>query len=180
MKDKKSLARMDKLELFTLLQEITDENDRLRAYCHQLEDANAKLALSNHELNEECDALHRELQALQAELANLRQGQEIASALPAGSFAQAMVEVQEIVQHTQMAADAYLERVRQETEDAQGKSDAILAQARQQAEEIVSVAQERKEGLERETREISQRLRSEMERLQHLMEETTASGGESL
>lgn len=45
---------MHKLELLGLLQEVTEENDRLRANCRQLEEANAKLALSNHELNMEC------------------------------------------------------------------------------------------------------------------------------
>ena len=47
----KRLMRMHKLELLGLLQEVTEENDRLRANCRQLEEANAKLALSNHELN---------------------------------------------------------------------------------------------------------------------------------
>ncbi len=60
----KRLMRMHKLELLGLLQEVTEENDRLRANCRQLEEANAKLALSNHELNMECDALHGELTAL--------------------------------------------------------------------------------------------------------------------
>ena len=59
----KRLMRMHKLELLGLLQEVTEENDRLRANCRQLEEANAKLALSNHELNMECDALHGELTA---------------------------------------------------------------------------------------------------------------------
>ena len=44
----KRLMRMHKLELLGLLQEVTEENDRLRANCRQLEEANAKLALSNH------------------------------------------------------------------------------------------------------------------------------------
>ena len=60
----KRLMRMHKLELLGLLQEVTEENDRLRANCRQLEEANANLALSNHELNAECDALHGELTAL--------------------------------------------------------------------------------------------------------------------
>ena len=130
----KRLMRMHKLELLGLLQEVTEENDRLRANCRQLEEANAKLALSNHELNMECDALHGELTALrqggvqedagrqpyapsesayglpQPETTEERALPADAHTLPPGNFAEAMVAAEQIAARTQAAADAYLAR----------------------------------------------------------------------
>lgn len=194
MDEVKRLMRMHKLELLELLQEVTEENDRLRANCRQLEEANANLALSNHELNAECEALHGELTALRAQAEDttaasgpapfaatesaygLPRPEEIpapsaasAQALPPGSFAEAMVAVEQIVARTQAAADAYLERCRTGVEDDRAQGQALLAEARQQAEAILAQARMQKAALERETREAGSRLRGEMQRLNQFM-----------
>ena len=190
----KRLMRMHKLELLGLLQEVTEENDRLRANCRQLEEANAKLALSNHELNMECDALHGELTALrqgggvqedagrqpyapsesayglpQPEATEERALPADAHTLPPGNFAEAMVAVEQIVARTQMAADAYLARCQEAAEEADAQAKEILAQARQQAESLLEQARTQKAAMERETREVSGRLRGEMQRLNKFM-----------
>ena len=190
----KRLMRMQKPELLELLQEITEENDRLRGNCRQLEEANAKLALSNHELNMECDALHEELTALRREpeifpqddqapftateaaygqprmeAVALEESVEEAHSLPAGSFAEAMVAVEQIVARTQAAADAYLERCRHEAEERSAQAEALLAQAQRRADEMLEQARAQKAALERETREASDRLRDEMQRLNQFM-----------
>ncbi len=192
----KRLMHMHKLELLGLLQEVTEENERLRANCHQLEEANARLALSNHELSAECDALHDALTELRREreeagatpepapfasteaaygLPQLPEAppeplpQAQAEPLPLGSFAEAMVAVEQIVAHTQAAADAYLERCRTGTEDCRAQAEEALAQARRQAEAILQQARTQKAALERETREAGNRLRGEMQRLNQFM-----------
>lgn len=196
MDEVKRLVRMHKLELLELLQEVTEENDRLRANCRQLEEANANLALSNHELNAECDALHGELTALRQgtepppELERqpytsresaygLPGGEELpapalpaeerAQTLPPGSFAEAMVAAQQIVTRTQAAADAYLARCQEAASVAQAQAEETLAQARRQAEALLEQARGQKAAMERETREVSGRLRGEMQRLNKFM-----------
>lgn len=190
----KRLMRMHKLELLGLLQEVTEENDRLRANCRQLEEANAKLALSNHELNMECDALHGELTALrqgggvqegagrqpyapsesayglpQPEATEERALPADAHTLPPGNFAEAMVAAEQIAARTQAAADAYLARCQEAAEEADAQAKEILAQARQQAESLLEQARTQKAAMERETREVSGRLRGEMQRLNKFM-----------
>lgn len=190
----KRLMRMHKLELLGLLQEVTEENDRLRANCRQLEEANAKLALSNHELNMECDALHGELTALrqgggvqedagrqpyapsesayglpQPEATEERALPADAHTLPPGNFAEAMVAVEQIAARTQAAADAYLARCQEAAEEADAQAKEILAQARQQAESLLEQARTQKAAMERKTREVSGRLRGEMQRLNKFM-----------
>lgn len=177
----KRLMRMHKLELLGLLQEVTEENDRLRANCRQLEEANAKLALSNHELNMECDALHGELTALrQGECRRMPGRQPYAPSesayglphpetteeralpadmhtLPPGNFAEAMVAAEQIAARTQAAADAYLARCRRRRRRPMPRQ-RNLAQARQQAESLLEQARTQKAAMERETREVSSRL----------------------
>lgn len=190
----KRLMRMHKLELLGLLQEVTEENDRLRANCRQLEEANAKLALSNHELNMECDALHGELTALrqgggvqedagrqpyapsesayglpQPEATEERALPADAHTLPPGNFAEAMVAAEQIAARTQAAADAYLARCQEAAEEADAQAKEILTQARQQAESLLERAHTQKAAMERETREVSGRLRGEMQRLNKFM-----------
>ena len=190
----KRLMRMYKLELLGLLQEVTEENDRLRANCRQLEEANAKLALSNHELNMECDALHGELTALrqgggvqedagrqpyapsesayglpQPEATEERALPADAHTLPPGNFAEAKVAAEQIAARTQAAADAYLARCQEAAEEADAQAKEILAQARQQAEFLLEQARTQKAAMERETREVSGRLRGEMQRLNKFM-----------
>lgn len=190
----KRLMRMHKLELLGLLQEVTEENDRLRANCRQLEEANAKLALSNHELNMECDALHGELTALrqggggqedagrqpyapsesayglpQPETTEERALPADMHTLPPGNFAEAMVAAEQIAARTQAAADAYLARCQEAAEEADAQAKEILAQARQQAESLLEQARTQKAAMERETREVSGRLRGEMQRLNKFM-----------
>ena len=190
----KRLMRMHKLELLGLLQEVTEENDRLRANCRQLEEANAKLALSNHELNMECDALHGELTALrqgggvqedagrqpyapsesayglpQPEATEERALPADAHTLPPGNFAEAVVAAEQIIARTQAAADAYLARCQEAAEEADAQAKEILTQARQQAESLLEQARTQKAAMERETREVSGRLRGEMQRLNKFM-----------
>ena len=190
----KRLMRMHKLELLGLLQEVTEENDRLRANCRQLEEANAKLALSNHELNMECDALHGELTALrqgggvqedagrqpyapsesayglpQPEATEERALPADMHTLPLGNFAEAMVAAGQIAARTQAAADAYLARCQEAAEEADAQAKEILTQARQQAESLLEQALTQKAAMERETREVSGRLRGEMQRLNKFM-----------
>ena len=202
----KRLMRMHKLELLGLLQEVTEENDRLRANCRQLEEANAKLALSNHELNMECDALHGELTTLrqgggvqedagrqpyapsesayglpQPEATEERALPADAHTLPPGNFAEAMVAAEQIAARTQAAADAYLARCQEAAEEADAQAKEILAQARQQAESLLEQARTQKAAMERETREVSGRLRGEMQRLNKFMSamETTEKAEEN-
>lgn len=194
MDEVKRLVRMHKLELLGLLQEVTEENDRLRANCRQLEEANARLALSNHELNAECDALHQELTTLRQggetppesqpfasseSVYGLPGGEELpapalpaeerAQTLPPGSFAEAMVAAQQIVARTQAAADAYLARCQEAEAEARAQAEETLAQARRQAEALLEQARGQKAAMERETREVSGRLKGEMQRLHQLM-----------
>ena len=195
MDEVKHLMRMHKLELLGLLQEVTEENDRLRANCRQLEEANAKLALSNHELNMECDALHGELTTLRQDF-QAQQAAEQAPytpsesayglppqeapreepaippelrTLPPGNFAEAMIAAEQIVARTQAAADAYLARCQEAADEADARAKEILAQARREAEALLEQARSQKAAMERETREVSGRLRGEMQRLNKLM-----------
>ena len=141
----------------------------------------------------ECDALHGELTALrqggvqedagrqpyapsesaydlpQPETMEERALPADAHTLPPGNFAEAMVAAEQIAARTQAAADAYLARCQEAAEEADAQAKEILAQARQQAESLLEQARTQKAAIERETREVSGRLRGEMQRLNKFM-----------
>ena len=182
---KNSLARMDRVSLLELLCQLTEENETLNRRVQELEEANANMALRDHELTaraEQAEAVAEEcrryVEQMEEEKRNAAKARED---LPVGSFAQAMVEAQEIVQRTQQAADDYLATCQRKVDEAQAQADAIVAGAQQeaerqqlaaraQAEEIVRQAEERRRALEIREQEIRQRLRSEIAGLNRMVE----------
>ena len=185
MSKKNSLARMDRVSLLELLCQLTEENETLNRRVQELEEANANLALRDHELTaraEQAEAQAEErrqrMEQMEQENRNAVQARED---LPVGSFAQAMIEAQEVVQRTQQASDEYLAACQRKAGEAQAQADAIVAGAQQaaeeqlqaartQAEEIVRQAEERRRALEVKEQEIRQRLRSEIAGLNRMVE----------
>ncbi|MBR4081919.1 MAG: hypothetical protein IKK21_09060 [Clostridia bacterium] len=171
--DHKRLMKMDRLQLMELLESLSRENDALTLRASQLEAANAKMALAAREAEFARDEAQREAAAA-------RQAQIDPAALPTGSFAEAMVQVQEIAARTQTAADEYLaqakaaaadmERAAAETlENARQESDALLTAAREQADAVTREVEENKARMEGEMKQLSARLHAEMETIAALM-----------
>lgn len=90
-------------------------------------------------------------------------------ALPVGSFAEATVRAQEIVERTQKAADEYLARCRSEYDARHDDADRLLADARTRAENLLRDAQTRRDALAAQEKQIRERLLAEAERLNSLL-----------
>lgn len=185
MSKKNSLARMDRVSLLELLCQLTEENETLNRRVQELEEANADMALRDHELTARAEQAEAQAEESRRSMEQMAQDNRAAvqarEGLPVGSFAQAMIEAQEVVQRTQQAADDYLAACRSKADEAQAQADAIVAGAQQaaeeqlqaartQAEEIVRQAEERRHALEEKEQEIRQRLRSEIAGLNRMVE----------
>ncbi|MGN0747023.1 MAG: hypothetical protein ACI4ML_10145 [Aristaeellaceae bacterium] len=185
MSKKSGLARMDKVSLLELLSQLTEENETLKRRVRELEEANAELALRDHELTAKADQAERVAEECRRYVEQMeeekRKADRARDDLPVGSFAQAMIAAQEVVQRTQQAADDYLAACQRRASEAETEAEAIVAAARgeaeerlwaagAQAEEIVRQAEERKRALEAREAEIRQRLRSEIAGLNRMVE----------
>ena len=76
MSKKNSLARMDRVSLLELLCQLTEENETLNRRVQELEEANANLALRDHELTaraEQAEAMREEILRLEQENAKLKE-----------------------------------------------------------------------------------------------------------
>ena len=181
--DSKKLMKMDRLQLMELLQKISQENEALTLRAAQLEAANAKLTLSTREAELAQAEAQRALESLRAAAPDL-------SALPTGSFAEAMVQTAAIVEKTQQAADAYLARAKSVLEEAKQEADELLAAARQQADTLTADAQAKADALtteaaankarmEEEFAGMSARLQAEMQHITSLMQGMKAPEAEA-
>ena len=182
---KNNLARMDRVSLLELLCQLTEENETLKRRVQELEEANAELALRDHEPTARAEQAEARAEKDARRMEEMEQQNRAAvqarEDLPVGSFAQAMIEAQEVVQRTQQAADDYLAACQRRAGEAQAQAEAIVAGAQQeaeeqlrtaraQAEEIVRQAEERRRALEVREQEIRQRLRSEIAGLNRMVE----------
>lgn len=185
MSKKNSLARMDRVSLLELLCQLTEENETLNRRVQELEEANADMALRDHELTARAELAEAQAEESRQRMEQMAQENRAAAQtrenLPVGSFAQAMIQAQEIVQRTQQAADDYLAACQRKAGEAQAEAETIVAAARgeaeeqlraarAQAEEIVRQAEERKCAVEAREQEIRQRLRSEIAGLNRMVE----------
>lgn len=189
MDDVKSILKMSKPELLALLEDVTAENDRLRFHCDQLEAENAQLLQQQQTLQAPYpDAAHKEPQAPSVpaprpysaeedvpyglppaeEFPEEEATEQAESDLPLGSFAEAMVAVQDIVTRTQAAADAYLARCKQSAQTDTAALEERLAQAEarcraaeQKAEAYRKRLQERAAVLQRFMTELAQEQKTE-------------------
>lgn len=181
---KNPLAKMDRVELMEMLEQLTRENTELQRSLQKMKEAHAEQVLQGHELTQALEETQARNQQLETELKELKAQDHDAvkqPEQPIGSFAEAMVQAQEIVQRTQEAADKYLaacaaevEKAKEKAKDviAQAGEDAgrIIAQAQKQAEEMLQQAQERKLALERKEAMIRQRIRTETDGLNQMMD----------
>ena len=171
--DHKRLMKMDRLQLMELLESLSRDNDALTLRASQLEAANAKLTIATREAEFARDEAKRDAEAARA-------AQVDPAALPTGSFAEAMVQVQEITARTQKAADEYLaqakatademERAASEAlESARQEAEALLTAAREQAAAVTREADDNRTRMEGEMKQLSARLHAEMETIAALM-----------
>ena len=109
MSKKSGLARMDRVSLLELLCQLTEENETLNRRVRELEEANAELALRDHELTARAEQAEQVAEECRRRVEQMEQEKRSAARvrddLPVGSFAQAMIQAQEVVQRTQQAAD---------------------------------------------------------------------------
>lgn len=181
--DSKKLMKMDRLQLMELLQEITRENEQLKLRTAQLEEANAKLTLSAREAEFAQKEAQQEAESLRAAAPDM-------SALPTGSFAEAMVQTFSIVEKTQQAADEYLARAKDVLTDAKEEAESILTAARNEAAVLTADAQAKAEALTSEAASnkarmeekfagMSARLQAEMQQITSLMQGISAQEEEA-
>lgn len=165
--DSRKLMKMDRLQLMELLQEITRDNERLTLRTAQLEEANAKLTLAARE----AEFAQKEAQQ---ETENLRASAPDISALPTGSFAEAMVQTFSIVEKTQKAADEYLSRAKAVLADAREEAGSILSAARSEAEALTAQARAQADAVTSEARARADALTTEAAANKARMEEKFA------
>lgn len=189
MDDVKSILKMSKPELLALLEDVTAENDRLRFHCDQLEAENAQLLRQQQALQAPYpDAAPGEPNPASAptprpysteedvpyglpsaeEALEEETPEQASHDLTIGSFAEAMVAVQDIVARTQAAADAYLARCKQSAqtdtavwEERLAQAEARCRAAEQQAETYRKRLQERAAVLQRFMKELAQEQKTE-------------------
>lgn len=144
MSDKK-FAKMDRVKLLELLCQLTEENETLSRRLKGMEEANAEMTLRTRELEQKAMDAQAKAEVCSGEMQTMRSSMEAdeaqRQALPAGNFAEAMMQQYEIAQRTQEAADAYIALCRSRADEAQNQAQQTLDNAREQADAMLRQAE---------------------------------------